>query len=198
MSTSNDGGHGDLRFARYLAGVSRFTRAIGILAVFGSVLLILVTQSSVRSSSDRVGFTLVSLTVLLFGVLVWGVGVFHGTFAVFVRRVAAIDGKLDALGQMLARASSNVPVVAVQDAVAPTESPANAPSDVQGVAARQEIGPAATDARGPVSERAPAEPQGAAASVSVTEPERTPCPHCGGSIHPQATRCVHCMKKVAR
>ena len=29
------------------------------------------------------------------------------------------------------------------------------------------------------------------------EPERVPCPLCGGSIHPDATRCVHCMKKIA-
>ncbi|MEZ4221969.1 MAG: hypothetical protein R3B13_13635 [Polyangiaceae bacterium] len=26
---------------------------------------------------------------------------------------------------------------------------------------------------------------------------RVPCPLCGGGIHPQATRCVHCMRKLA-
>ena len=30
------------------------------------------------------------------------------------------------------------------------------------------------------------------------EIDKAPCPHCGGLIHPQATRCVHCMKKIQR
>jgi hypothetical protein len=47
------------------------------------------------------------------------------------------------------------------------------------------------------SEPAAGEPAGPTPQAEApAEPPRKSCPHCGGSIHREATRCVHCMRKV--
>ncbi len=83
-------GQDSLRMARYLSGVSLLTRGIGILGVIGSLIGLLAALNQ-RSSDDRLGFSLISLGVLLIAVVVWSTGTFHGAMARLVPLVVRID-----------------------------------------------------------------------------------------------------------
>ncbi len=87
-----------LRFARKLGTSSVIVRAIGIMVMVGSMIGVLVSLS-LRRSSDRVGFTLISMAVLVLGALVWGSGVFHAAVSRFLPSVLDIEDKLDALSR---------------------------------------------------------------------------------------------------
>jgi hypothetical protein len=169
------------RFARHLVRASLATRVIGILCSVGALLMILVTLSSVRNSSDRVGFTLIGLTILLFGVLVWGNGVFHAAVGRALPTLVDLDEKLAWIAGYMARTPA-APVAPEPTPAATLPEPAAPPPEPEPAAATE---PAAPE---------PTEPE----PVAEPEPERVPCPHCGGDVNPQATRCVHCMKKIAR
>ena len=58
-----------LRMARYLSAISTLTRGMGIVGVLGSVLGLLAALGQNRSS-DRLGFSLIALGVLLIAVVV--------------------------------------------------------------------------------------------------------------------------------
>jgi len=166
------------RFARQLVRASVATRVIGILCSVGALLMILVTLSSVRSSSDRVGFTLIGLTILLFGVLVWGNGVFHAAVGRTLPTLVDLDEKLAWIAGHLSHTLTRPAAAEPTPVAAPQES-----TEPQGSTEPE-----------PAAAPEPAVPE----EKKEEEVVRVPCPHCGGDIHPQATRCVHCMKKVAR
>ncbi|MBK9001583.1 MAG: hypothetical protein IPM35_38170 [Myxococcales bacterium] len=167
-------GQDSLRMARYLSGISLFTRGIGILGVIGS-LIGLVAALNQRSSDDRLGFSLISLGVLLIAVVVWSTGTFHGAMARVVPLVVRIDERLE-------EAEVQRRMLAVRAlAPVPAETPAGAPAVAPA--------PAAEVPAEPIRLKPPPEPK--------PEPVKIPCPSCGGLIHPEATRCVHCMKRVA-
>lgn len=172
-------GQDSLRMARYLSGISLFTRGIGILGVVGS-LIGLVAALSQRSSDDRLGFSLISLGVLLIAVVVWSTGTFHGAMARLVPLMVRIDERLDEaeVQRRMLASRALAPV--------PAETPAAAPAVAPAPAAEV---PAAEVAEEPIRLKPPPEPK--------PEPVKIPCPSCGGLIHPEATRCVHCMKRVA-
>lgn len=183
-------GREGLKMARYLSAISMFARGIGILGVAGSVIGILVALS-MRRSDDQLGFSLISLGVMLIAVVVWSTGTFHGTMAKMAPVLVSIDQKLE---ETLARER--------QRALAPAPTPpapatAPAPLEDNAFLAGPEV---AAPASAPDTE--PAAPPESVPRVRVPEPkpepERMPCPSCGGLIHPEATRCVHCMKRVAR
>lgn len=168
-----------LRMARYLSRIAFVTRGIGILGVIGSVIGLLVALDQ-RSSSDRLGFSLISLCVLLIAVVVWSTGTFHGTMARMAPLVARLDQKLD-------------------QAVADRDLLATKPSAVNPFL-QEPSAPSPRAEADPDTDRMP-EPQPPARVARVPEPKpepaKIPCPSCGGPIHPEATRCVHCMKRVA-
>jgi len=168
-----------LGFARSLVRASVAVRVIGILCGMGAILMIFVAQS-VRSKSDQVGFTLIGLAVLLVAALVWATGVFHGSVGRTLPTLVAIDTKLDWIGELLARG------VVAAPSVARAES--------------HEVTAAAEQPASPVPAEPVTSPPVARVFVPQPEPEleRTPCSHCGGLIHPEATLCVHCMKHVSR
>jgi outer membrane biosynthesis protein TonB len=176
-----NGSEDRLGFARHLVRASVATRAIGILCSSGALLMILVALTSVRRSSDRVGFTLMGLGILLFGVLVWANGVFHASVGRALPTLVALDEKLAWIAAQLARP----PAAPQPTPVMPEPAP------------EQAVLPLTEPEPEPAAEASPEPPP-------PTEPEpeekiaRVPCPHCGGDVHPQATRCVHCMKKIAR
>jgi hypothetical protein len=179
-----------LRMARTLTAVSTFARGIGILGVVGS-LIGLVAALGARRADDRVGFSLIALGVLMIAVVVWSVGSFHGTFARLAPVVARIDERLDELSRLEQRAPQ--PGVAV--AQPPPESPFEALS--AGSLGVSEVADAPPDPPAAEAESPPPAPV-VRLPEPKPEPERSPCPSCGGLIHPEATRCVHCMKRVAR
>jgi hypothetical protein len=79
----------EMRFQAYLRRFSRATRIIGILAVVGSIFTLFVALD-MRSESDRIGFSLCAMATLLFGVLVWATGVFHGAVSSALPVLASI------------------------------------------------------------------------------------------------------------
>ncbi|MFO0568710.1 MAG: hypothetical protein U0263_23815 [Polyangiaceae bacterium] len=160
-----------LKMARYLHRIAFLTRGLAILSLLGGVVL-LFAALDMRSSSDRVGFSLMSLALMVISILVWSTGVFHGAFASALPLLHSIDDKLDALGSKSTAVPEPAPVAPATLATATPE-----------LAASPEPEPEARAAR--VREPEP-------------EPERVPCPHCAGLVHPGATRCVHCMKKIRR
>jgi hypothetical protein len=193
MNDPYDSNEERLRFARYLARISAATRAIGVLAVIGAVIGLLVAMS-MRRADDRLGFSLIAMTVALFGILVWGTGVFHGAVGRTIPTLVRIDRSLITLiGLSTARRGESHQL---ETSDGPPALPA--PAEVPAVTASPE----------PAREEWPSEPiteprvedvQGAPSRLEVPEEVvKTPCPLCGGLIHPQATRCVHCMKKIAR
>lgn len=173
-------GHDSLRMARYLSGISLFTRGIGILGVLSSLIGLLAALNQ-RSSDDRLGFSLISLGVLLIAVVVWSTGTFHGAMARLIPLVVRIDERLDEaeVQRRLLAARAVQPVASTVERSEP--SAAAAPAVVPA--------PEAEKPAEPVRLKPPPEPK--------PEPVKTPCPSCGGLIHPEATRCVHCMKRVA-
>ncbi len=169
-----------LSAARSLTRAALVTRIIGIVTMIGAVLTILTALGGSMSSSDRTGFSLVGLVVLVLGTIVWVNGVFHATVGRFLPSVVALDRKLDRLAELAERRTL------------PAQGPATAePAPVLAV----EVAPSA-EAAAPAPDPAPA-PKPVARPVPP-EPARTPCPLCGGLIHPEATRCVHCMQKIKR
>lgn len=181
-------------FARYLGKISKATRVIGIIVCIGAVITILVALGQ-RRTDDQIGFSLIGMGVLLFGILVWSTGTFHGAVARALPTLFAVDRKLDAIGRMLATREGGAPAqpggaVAPSVAVAPPEI---APPPAPAPAPEPEPEPAPTAETETAPELAPV------VRRIHDEPEivRVPCPHCNGLIHPEATRCVHCMRKVA-
>ncbi|MBI3206882.1 MAG: hypothetical protein HYZ29_35425 [Myxococcales bacterium] len=205
-----------LRMARYLSAVSMFARGVGILGVIGSVIGVLAAMG-MRRSDDRVGFSLISLGVLLIAFVVWSAATFHGMQAKLAPLVVRLDERLEAL-ETRQRLLATMPV-APPIAAAPTPAPA-APAQVAPAPPAPDLAPAwpgaaaseVASAPAPVASQVepiatPPEPIASQAEPVAPEPEltpakpepvRTPCPNCGGLIHPEATRCVHCMKRVAR
>ncbi len=200
--------------ARYLSAVSMFARGVGILGVIGSVIGLL-AATNMRRSDDRVGFSLISLGVLLIAFVVWSAATFHGMQAKLAPLVVRLDERLEAL-EARQRLQAMAPAPVPAPAPAPATTPAAMPAPGEPVLAPA-WPHAAAPAPAPSPEPEPAvsapEPEPAVSApepepaVSAPEPEpalakpepiRTPCPHCGGLIHPEATRCVHCMKRVAR
>lgn len=204
--------------ARYLKGLSLLTRGIGILGVVGSLIGLLAAFSQ-RSSSDRLGFSLISLCVLLIAIVVWSTGTFHGSMAHVVPVIVRIDERLEeaqAAAVAARRAASLVKSAApASDAAMPVTAAAipgpldwgvaqsgGGVTEADPVPAAAMPGPgaeigvgtpeAAVDAPEPAAEAAPV------IEEAKPEPVRTPCPHCGGLTHPEATRCVHCLKHIAR
>lgn len=202
-----------LRMARYLSAVSMFARGVGILGVIGSVIGVLAAMS-MRRSDDRVGFSLISLGVLLIAFVVWSAATFHGMQAKLAPLVVRLDERLEALEtrQRLLATMAVAPPVAVTPAPAPAEAapappapdlapawPVAAASEVASAPApvASQVEPIATPPEPIASQAVPVAPEPEPAPAKP-EPVRTPCPSCGGLIHPEATRCVHCMKRVAR
>ena len=229
-----------LRFARKLGTSSVIVRAIGIMVMVGSVIGVLVSLS-LRRSSDRVGFTLISMAVLVLGALVWGSGVFHAAVSRFLPSVLDIEDKLDALSRpKKARRAAPVEAAAPSqtlDVSAAAEAPAlaetvppeasprraarsasatstipepwvagaagtkhSAPGNVTADEAQADAEANSTtgDSNSPEAEaKLEPEPQHRAREEEPP-PQRVPCPHCGGGIHPEASRCVHCMRRVER
>jgi hypothetical protein len=168
--------HREMRFQAYLRRISRATRIIGILSVIGSLFLVLVALD-MRSESDRIGFSLCAMATMLFGVLVWGTGVFHGAVSGVLPVLASIDFKLERLARLQALQATAKPVDA-------------------GTAANPFLAPSAENAEPAAeSERAPTPPP---PPPKKEEPPvvKVPCPSCGGLVHPEASRCVHCMKRI--
>jgi len=215
-----------LRMARYLSAVSMFARGVGILGVIGSVIGLL-AATNMRRSDDRVGFSLISLGVLLIAFVVWSAATFHGMQAKLAPLVVRLDERLEALEarqrlQAMAPAPTPAPAPAPATtpgaalpapgepvlapawpgAAAPAPSPVPSPAPEPAVSAPEPaLAVSAPEPALAVSAPEPAPAVSAPAPEPVTakpEPIRTPCPHCGGLIHPEATRCVHCMKRVAR
>ena len=183
--TSPDPNDPRLRMSRYLRRISTATRAISILVVIGACIFLLVALN-MRSSDDRVGFSLIALAVILFAVLVWGAGTFHGAAAEALPTLVSVDRKLDQLGWLLTSMRAAAPPTAPIDSEKPEELTA---ADIEPAPTAMEPAALALDA--------PA-PPGPAPRAEKPEPAKSPCPHCGGMVHPEATRCVHCMKKIAR
>ncbi len=176
------------RAARYLLRLSSVTRGIGIIACIGAVITIVIAMG-MRSSSDQVGFTLTGLAVLLFGILVWATGAFHGAVGRALPTLFTIDRKLDTIARELGAREIAITPSAVDGP--PTEPMPEAPPGAL------TPGPAPAPAPEPERDSGP-EPTAAVRRIEpAPEIVKTPCPHCGGLIHPEATRCVHCMKKVA-
>jgi hypothetical protein len=243
MSNPNDE---RLRYARKLATAGLVVRVIGVAVIIGSVIGVMVALN-LRRPDDRIGFSLISMAVLLFGALVWGSGMFHSAVARFLPSVVDIEDKLDALarpkkprgalratgqgGEATSDAhalsapagSSLLPAVAMATSEAGQKEPlpnaflgepsstipepwtAEAASRVQAIAITSGdlLGSAEVD--GELATREPSvagdgdeNPMHARAVASDLDPERVPCPHCGGGIHPEASRCVHCMRRVER
>lgn len=167
----------EMRFQAYLRRLSRVTRIIGIIAVIGSVIVMLVALD-MRSESDRIGFSLCALATLLFGVLVWGTGVFHGAVSSLLPVIASIDFKLERIARLQALQATAKPVEAP---AAP--NPFLTPS-VENTKPAPELEPAAAPPPRPPPKK--------------EEPPvvKVPCPSCGGLVHPEASRCVHCMKRI--
>jgi hypothetical protein len=70
---------------------------------------------------------------------------------------------------------------------------AGAPASLPGTAPNPFL--TETEKETAVSER-PAPPPPKPPKVEPPPPEKVPCPSCGGLIHPEASRCVHCMKRI--
>lgn len=87
-----------LRYARKLKTAGLVVRIIGAAVMVGSILGVLVALN-LRRSDDRIGFSLISLAVLLFGALVWGSGMFHSAVARFLPSILDVEAKLDALAR---------------------------------------------------------------------------------------------------
>ncbi len=196
--------HEARRMARYLSAISTLTRGLGIVGVLGSVLGLLAALGQNRSS-DRLGFSLIALGVLLIAVVVWATGVFHGTIARSVPLLTRIDERLEALEARAAAAAARpapaVPAApVVEGEVAAVAAPTPAPTAPAPTAPAPTAPAPIPTERGPESSKpeAPAPVQATPVTSEPQDPPRTPCPHCGGLIHPEATRCVHCMKRVAR
>lgn len=198
-----------LRMARYLSAVSMFARGVGILGVIGSVIGVLAAMG-MRRSDDRVGFSLISLGVLLIAFVVWSAATFHGMQAKLAPLVVRLDERLEALEarqrllatMQVAPAPAPAPAEAAPAPPAPDLAPAwpvAAASEVAGASApvASQVEPIATPPEPIASQTEPVAPEPEPAPAKP-EPVRTPCPNCGGLIHPEATRCVHCMKRVAR
>jgi hypothetical protein len=167
----------EMRFQAYLRRFSRVTRIIGILAVVGSIFTMFAALD-MRSESDRIGFSLCAMATLLFGVLVWATGVFHGAVSSALPVLASMDFKLERLARLQAMQATAKTV----DAAAPASLPGTAQN------------PFLTEETA-VSER-PAPPPPKPPKVEPPPPQKVPCPSCGGLIHPEASRCVHCMKRI--
>ncbi len=200
-----------LSASRSLGRISTATRVIGILSILGGFLL-LFAALDMRRSSDKMGFSIMALAVVLFGILVWSVGAFHSATA---RTIPALIERLDylcmrAAPQLPAAAPAVVaPAVVAPAVVAPEQAPvADVQEPATEAAPEPEVEPEASPSSGTSQGRAPdqqteadeqdPEPEPQAAPEPEEEIERTPCPHCGGLTHPAATRCVHCMKKIQR
>ncbi len=87
-----------LRYARKLKTAGLVVRIIGAAVMVGSILGVLVALN-LRRSDDRIGFSLISMAVLLFGALVWGSGMFHSAVARFLPSILDVEAKLDALAR---------------------------------------------------------------------------------------------------
>jgi hypothetical protein len=124
-----------------------------------------------RSESDRIGFSLCAMATLLFGVLVWGTGVFHGAVSGMLPVLASIDFKLERLAR-LQTLQATAPSAPNPFLTEPVSAPA------------------------PESERAPATPPPPPPKKEEPPVVKVPCPSCGGLVHPEASRCVHCMKRI--
>lgn len=201
MSDSSELKDDRLRFGRYLSKISAVTRVIGIIACVGGVITIL-GALAMRRSDDQLGFSSIGLAVLLFGILVWSTGVFHGAVARILPTVVQMDRKLDWLGRVLAERAASTPTGAT--AVQAQAAAAVAPAQIV-AAPRNEPSASVPEAGSPIASAARTELRAAQPSPEAEprpepppEIQRTPCPHCGGLTHPEALRCVHCMKKIAR
>jgi hypothetical protein len=168
---ANLGDDARMRAARKLARASALTRGIGLFAIVGALLGLFFALTATRGSDDRLGFSLISLSVLVIATLVWATGTFHGAVGQALPTLSSIDRKVDLLAEALRTRDRAEP--------APDAAPAPNPP--------AELPP-------PISEAKPAP----APRPPPPEPEKVPCPLCGGRIHPDATRCVHCMKKLPR
>ena len=183
-----------LRHAKSLARVSVVTRVVGILATVGAVFL-LFAALDMSSRSDRTGFSIMSIAVILFGFVVWSVGAFHGAAS---RAIPALLERVDHLCALNAPSAELPSVLAPAVEAAPLAAEALPPPEAADPAAEAaaslEVEPAASAADQPQMPESEPEPEPALEA----EIDKAPCPHCGGLIHPQATRCVHCMKKIQR
>jgi hypothetical protein len=181
MMTSPDPSEPCVRMARYLRRISVATRVIAILVSLGALLAMLAALG-MRRSDDRIGFSLISLALILFGMLVWGTGTFHGAVAEALPTLTGLDTKLDRIARLLN--ALRAPAPAPPDAEATTGLTA---ADIEPAAASSET-----------AEPAPEPERVTRSQEPAPEPQKVPCPLCAGLIHPQATRCVHCMRKVSR
>ncbi len=226
-----------LRFARKLGTSSVIVRAIGIMVMVGSMIGVLISLS-LRRSSDRVGFTLISMAVLVLGALVWDSGVFHAAVSRFLPSVLDIEDKLDALSRpkkarraaqvAVAAPSQTLDVSAAAEETVPPEGGrqraarsasatstipeprvAEAAGTMHSVASNVTAGEAVAETEVNYTDADSNSPEAIAEAKLEPEPQhrardeefppqRVPCPHCGGGIHPEASRCVHCMRRVER
>ncbi len=110
-----------LSASRSLGRISTATRVIGILSILGGFFL-LIAALDMRRSSDKMGFSIMALAVVLFGILVWSVGAFHSATA---RTIPALLERLDYLCM---RSAPQLPAAApaapaLDAAAAPTSVP---------------------------------------------------------------------------
>jgi hypothetical protein len=170
---SDDHNPRELKFSVYLRRFSRATRIIGMLTMFASFILFAAAMD-MRSESDRIGFSIMSFALLLFATLVWATGVFHGAVSSALPTLASLDFKLERTLRLLA--AQKEPRMFSHSAetlpAGPETDPDPAPESLPEV-------------------KAPPPPKPEPPPV-----EKVPCPSCGGLIHPEASRCVHCMKRI--
>ncbi len=169
-----------VRSARSLGRISLVTRIIGILSSLAAILVFFAAQD-MSSRSDRTGFSIMSFALLLFGVLVWATGAFHAAVARSLPMLVSVDIKLERALRLLAIGPARV---SPEGQAGPAPAPPVLPTQAE-AALEPEVKAEPPPARKPPR-------------VEPPPPERTPCPHCGGLVHPDATRCVHCMKKIKR
>lgn len=192
-------------FTRYLSRISRFTRGVGIALCFGA-LIALFAALAVPGEGDKIGFALISAGALSVGLLVWSVGVFHGAAAHAFATLRSLDARVYELARRGAssplRAASAAPAAPVAEPVA---EPAATSMAEPGGAAESSAAPHAVERAALPEASAAAAPSRSGDAPHEASPARggdqdvarVPCPRCGGLIHPDARRCVHCMKKVA-
>ncbi|MEB2312706.1 MAG: hypothetical protein OZ921_00820 [Sorangiineae bacterium] len=189
-------------FTRYLARVSRLTRGVGI-TISGCALIGALASLGVSYASDRLGFMLVSVGFLCLGVIVWSVGVFHGAAAHAFATLRSLDARVYELAR---RGASGAPRTASAAPPAPVAEVVTEPAAVAATAAEPDglapspAAPHAVEASVPEASTASsgdAPREVAPARGGDQDVARVPCRRCGGLIHPDARRCVHCMKKVA-
>ena len=178
------------KLARSLGRISIATRAIGILMVILSLLVMLVSMVQLlggHHTDDNVAYFFMALCVAGLGVLVWGTGTFHAAMAKALPMLGWIDGKLWEI-MRVAREQPRAMAVGPSRGPAIASETATHSSDGQGA-----LTPAEDQATSPGAYASSAEEPTAA---QAQPPQARRCRHCGGEIGIDVLRCKHCLERV--